>query len=195
MYIQQQPVRIEELLELNDEDITQHFTRIDKQKAYILIDRIVVKQFEEEDIHRISDSVGTAFYEGEGNMYLEVDGKELLPLVTNLSWMEFSLKSRYPIFSLLTIPLVHARCAKALDMVLGIDADLVIPDKKASVYDGAVAPWKGEKLGLWRERFVKAAARYNFPVHKALAELTEEQYELLWKAMAQYRALMIFLQK
>src|SRR4051812_25478648 len=70
MYINQQPARIEELLELSDEQL--HSTISQQQKAYILIDRIVVKDFEEEDIHRISDSVGTAFYEGEGEMYLEV---------------------------------------------------------------------------------------------------------------------------
>jgi excinuclease ABC subunit A len=66
-------------------------------------------------------------------------------------------------------------------MVLGIDEDLVIPNKLLSVYEGAVAPWKGEKLGLWRERFVKAARSFNFPVHAPIADLTPEQYRTLWK--------------
>ena len=52
-------------------------------------------------------------------------------------------------------------------MVLGIDPDLVIPDKRLSVVEGAVAPWKGEKMGLWKENFIRAATRFDFPVHTA----------------------------
>ena len=69
---------------------------------------------------------------------------------------------------------------EGFSQVLGIDADLVIPDKRMSVYDGAVAPWKGEKLGWWREQFVKGARSINFPVHKSIADLTDEQYNILW---------------
>lgn len=65
--------------------------------------------------------------------------------------------------------------------MLGIDADLVLPDKRLSVFEGAVAPWKGEKLGKWKDRFIKAAARYDFPIHKPVADLTKEQYQLLWQ--------------
>jgi excinuclease ABC subunit A len=67
--------------------------------------------------------------------------------------------------------------------VLGIDEDLVIPDKSLSVYEGAVAPWKGEKLGWWREQFIKATAKTGFPVHKPIIDLTEQQYEQLWKGV------------
>ncbi len=50
-----------------------------------------------------------------------------------------------------------------------------------SVYEGAIAPWKGEKLGLWKEQFIKGAKKFNFPVHKAIADLTDKQYETLWE--------------
>ena len=70
---------------------------------------------------------------------------------------------------------------EGFSQVLGIDSDLVIPDRRLSVYDGAVAPWKGEKLGLWKERFVKEAKKFNFPIHKPIADLTEKQYEILWE--------------
>ena len=70
-----------------------------------------------------------------------------------------------------------AQPAKVLARCLGIDADLVIPDRRLSVYEGAVAPWKGEKLGWWKEQFVKGARSINFPVHKAIADLTDEQYD------------------
>jgi excinuclease ABC subunit A len=65
-------------------------------------------------------------------------------------------------------------------MVLGIDEDLVIPNKLLSVYEGAVAPWKGEKLGQWKESFIRAARRFDFPVHKPIADLTAQQYQTLW---------------
>src|SRR5206468_9224749 len=65
--------------------------------------------------------------------------------------------------------------------VLGIDEDLVIPNKLLSVYEGAVAPWKGEKLGKWKEDFIKNARKFDFPVHKAIADLSKEQYRVLWE--------------
>jgi len=181
MYINQQPARIEELLELNEEDLKQQLQLSNEHHTYILIDRIVVKDFEEEDIHRISDSVGTAFYEGEGEMYLEVDGKELLHFSNKFELDGIQFEEPVPNLFSFNNPYGACPVCEGFGQVLGIDPDLVIPDKRASVYDGAVAPWKGEKLGLWRERFVKAAARYHFPVHKAIGDLTEEQYELLWK--------------
>jgi excinuclease ABC subunit A len=70
---------------------------------------------------------------------------------------------------------------EGFSQVLGIDSDLVIPDRRLSVYDGAVAPWKGEKLGWWREQFLKGAKKFNFPVHKPIADLTEKQYQVLWE--------------
>ena len=65
--------------------------------------------------------------------------------------------------------------------VLGIDPDLVIPDKRLSVYEGAVAPWKGEKLGWWKEQFIKAAKKFDFPIHKPIIDLTKKQYRTLWE--------------
>ncbi len=70
---------------------------------------------------------------------------------------------------------------EGFSQVLGIDADLVIPDRRLSVYDGAVAPWKGEKLDWWRQNFVKGAKKFDFPVHKPVADLTDKQYKQLWQ--------------
>jgi excinuclease ABC subunit A len=64
--------------------------------------------------------------------------------------------------------------------VLGIDTDLVIPDKRLSVYEGAVAPWKGEKLSAWKDHFIKTSRKFDFPIHKPIMDLTKEQYRLLW---------------
>ncbi len=77
----------------------------------------------------------------------------------------------------------YGACAtcEGFSQVLGIDDELVIPDKRLSVYEGAVAPWKGEKLGQWKENFIRAARRFDFPVHKPVIDLTAEQYRVLWE--------------
>ena len=81
----------------------------------------------------------------------------------------------FPILFSFNNPFGACPTCEGFSQVLGIDPDLVIPDRRLSVYDGAVAPWKGEKLGWWREQFVKGARKLNFPVHKAIADLTDEQ--------------------
>ena len=77
--------------------------------------------------------------------------------------------------------MVPARFVKVFHWCLGIDPDLVIPDKRLSVYESAVAPWRGEKLGLWKERLIKVARPFRFPGHKPIVDLTTAQYNLLWK--------------
>ncbi|MEO8406172.1 MAG: excinuclease ABC subunit UvrA, partial [Chitinophagaceae bacterium] len=175
--------RIEELLELSDKELK---TRIPlttnvSRLTYILIDRIISKDFDEDDIHRLSDSVGTAFYEGEGDVYLEINGSELIHF--NNRYEADGIQFEEPVPNLFSFNNPFGACptCEGFSQVLGIDSELVIPDRRLSVYDGAVAPWKGEKLGLWKEAFIKAAKKFNFPVHKPIAELTAKQYETLWQ--------------
>ena len=190
-----EPQRIEELLELTDKELKA------KKITHILIDRIVVKDFDDDDKHRLADSIGTAFYEGEGDVYLEAQGGQ--QPVTN-STQTVSKRSKISSHSLLHFnnrfemdgmqfeepqpnlfsfnnPFGACPTCEGFSQVLGIDSDLVIPDRRLSVYDGAVAPWKGEKLDWWRQNFVKGAKKFNFPVHKPVADLTDKQYKQLWE--------------
>jgi len=170
--------RIEDLLE-NSADIASAFQY--PERAYVLIDRIVTKEFEEDDLHRISDSIGTAFYEGEGDVYLEVDGAKLIPFNNRFELDGIQFEEPVPNLFSFNNPFGACPTCEGFSMVLGIDEDLVIPNKLLSVYEGAVTPWKGEKMGLWREHFVKAARKFDFPVHKPVADLNEQQYKTLWK--------------
>jgi excinuclease ABC subunit A len=147
---------------------------------YVLIDRFIGKEFDEDELHRISDSSGTAFYEGDGVVYIETDGAELQTF-SNRFEMD-GIKFEEPVPNLFSFNNPYGACptCEGFSQVLGIDEDLVIPDKSLSVYEGAVAPWKGEKLGWWRDQFVKATSKTNFPVHKAIIDLTETQYRQLW---------------
>jgi excinuclease ABC subunit A len=77
----------------------------------------------------------------------------------------------------------YGACAvcEGFGQVLGIDKDLVIPDKRLTLYEGAVAPWKGEKLGWWKEQFIKGAGKAGFPIHKPIIELSAAQIKQLWE--------------
>jgi len=152
-----------------------------KKKLYVLIDRLVVKAFDEDDKHRLSDSVNTAFYEGEGDVYVEVNGGELMHFSNRFELDGISFEEPVPNLFSFNNPFGACPTCEGFSLVLGIDEDLVIPDKRLSVYEGAVAPWKGEKLGLWRDAFIKASRKFDFPVHKAIIDLSKEEYQTLWK--------------
>jgi len=64
--------------------------------------------------------------------------------------------------------------------VIGIDEDLVIPDKSKSVFDNAIAPWRGEKMSVWLQNFIKASSKFDFPIHRPFSQLTEKEQRLLW---------------
>jgi excinuclease ABC subunit A len=173
--------RIEELLELNDKELKT------KKITHILVDRIVVKDFDDDDKHRLADSIGTAFYEGEGDVYLEVQTTDTSQRTTlhhfnnrfELDGMQFE----EPVPNLFSFNNPFGACptCEGFSQVLGIDPDLVIPDRRLSVFDGAVACWKGEKMDWWRQNFVKGAKKFDFPVHKPVADLTDKQYKQLWQ--------------
>ncbi|KIC90785.1 excinuclease ABC subunit UvrA [Flavihumibacter solisilvae] len=152
-----------------------------KKKVYLLVDRLVAKDFEEDDLHRIADSVGTAFYEGEGEMVLLVNETELLQFSNRFELDGIAFEEPVPNLFSFNNPFGACPTCEGFSQVLGIDEDLVIPDRRLSVYEGAVAPWKGEKLGWWKEQFIKAAKATGFPIHKPIAALTKEQYRQLWK--------------
>ncbi len=147
----------------------------------MLIDRIVAKELDEDDEHRLSDSIGTAFYEGEGDVYVEVDGKKLLHFNNRFELDGMTFEEPSPNLFSFNNPYGACPTCEGFSLVLGIDEDLVIPNKLLSVYEGAVAPWKGEKLGQWKEDFIKNARKFDFPVHKPIADLTKEQYRVLWE--------------
>ncbi len=167
--------RIEELLELNDKELKA------KKISHILVDRIVVKDFDEDDKHRVTDSIGTAFYEGEGDVYLDVNEQKFLYFNNRFELDGMQFEEPQPNLFSFNNPFGACPTCEGFSQVLGIDADLVIPNRGLSVYDGAVAPWKGEKLDWWRQNFLKGAKRFDFPVHKAIADLSNKQYKQLWE--------------
>jgi excinuclease ABC subunit A len=167
--------RLETVLELDDKN----FNLKTKQKEVaVIVDRIVTKNFEEEDLHRLSDSISTAFYEGEGNMFIEVNGKDLQYFNDKFELDGIVFEEPVPNLFSFNSPFGACTVCEGFSQVLGIDENLVIPNKSLSVYDGAIAPWKGEKLGWWREQFIENAK--VFPIHKPIEDLSDEQYKILF---------------
>jgi len=173
LYINKEVVRIEDLLEAKTIKL--------KANSYILIDRLVVKAFDEDDQHRISDSANTAFYEGEGQLILEINGSKLMQFSNKFELDGIVFEEPVPNLFSFNNPYGACPTCEGFSQILGIDPDLIIPNKQLSVYEGAVAPWKGEKLGQWREAFVRAASKFKFPVHKPIIDLTEDELEQLWE--------------
>src|SRR5262249_29429682 len=137
--------------------------------------------FDEDDKHRIADSVGTAFYEGEGELLLEINDSKRLPFSNRFELDGILFGEPVPNLFSFNNPFGACPTCEGFSQVLGIHADLVSPDRRLSEYEGAVAAWKGEKLGWWKEQFIKGARKIGLPVHKPIAYLSKDQYEILWE--------------
>lgn len=149
----------------------------------IVIDRLVVKNENGEEQSRIADSVQTAFYEGDGECLIEVfeEGNAVTEIFSNKFELD-GIAFEEPSVNLFSFNNPFGACKKCegFGSVIGIDEDLVFPDKSLSVYQGAVAPWKGEKMGQWKDLFIQNAHKFDFPIHKPYFNLNREQQDLLW---------------
>lgn len=161
---------IEELLKSGDKI---------KGEVEILIDRAVVKR-DEETQFRLSDSVQTAFFEGEGDCFVTIVGKEKKPFSDRFELDGILFEEPTVNFFSFNNPYGACKRCEGFGKILGIDPDLVIPDRNLSVYEGAIAPWKGETMKKWAEPLLRDGIRFEFPIHRPIAELTMEEYQLLW---------------
>lgn len=173
-------LRIEDALNWTKKEVQQNFK--DKE-IYILIDRVIIKTFEEDDIHRLTDSIGTAFYEGEGIVWVEQNESHLVSFNNKFTLDGIEFDEPSPNLFSFNNPYGACPTCEGYSQVLGIDANLVIPNPHLSVYEGAVAPWKGEKLSWWKDQFVKEAGKEGFPIHQPIHKLTKAQLQQLWKGV------------
>ncbi|GAA4311655.1 excinuclease ABC subunit UvrA [Nibribacter koreensis] len=153
-----------------------------KGDVFVLIDRTVIKQDEEDESlqMRLADSVQTAFYEGHDECHVRIgDETRVFSNRFELDGMVFE-EPNVNFFSF-NNPYGACQTCEGWGSVLGIDPDLVIPDKSLTVFEGAIAPWRTEKQNEWLQPLVKNGIRFDFPIHRPYNELTEEQQELLWK--------------
>jgi excinuclease ABC subunit A len=185
---EEEVIRIDELLATADQSFS-------AGNYNVIIDRVVV-QSDEDTKSRVADSVGTAFFEGHGECTIKIlgDVQKITRVFTNrfeADGIEFEDPTVHT-FSF-NNPVGACPTCEGYGKVIGIDEDLVIPNKSLSVYQDAVACWKGEKMSEWKDRLVYSAENFGFPIHKPWYELSEEQKSLVWTGNRFFKASIVFL--
>ena len=180
---------------LQIEDYIKTITATPKEEdVYLLIDRLVVEHTQTA-ISRLNDSIETAFFEGNGICILKVfgsEGNELLYFSKKFEadGMQFEIPSVHT-FSF-NSPIGACPVCEGFGRVIGIDEDLVVPNKTLSIYEDAVVCWKGEVMSEWKNQLIRTATKFNFPIHKPYYELTDAQRQLLWTGNKYFEGLNAF---
>lgn len=149
----------------------------------LLVDRVAVTHNKEDDM-RIFDSLQTAFYEGHDECVVEVwnaDGtlsEHTFSKRFEADGMQFQEPS--DLMFNFNNPIGACPECEGFGKIVGIDENLVVPNKTLSVYDDAVMCWRGQVMGEWKRDFIRAASKVKFPIHRAYYRLTQEQKDLLW---------------
>lgn len=148
----------------------------------ILIDRSSVNKDDEDTTFRLSDSVQTAFFEGEGDCIIYAEEGKLKRYTFSDRFELDGITFTEPSINFFSFNNPYGACqtCEGFGKVLGIDEDLVIPDKSLSVYEGAIAPWKSESMSEWLKPLLKNGIKFDFPIHRPYNELMPQQRELLW---------------
>ena len=146
----------------------------------ILIDRAAINAADEDLTFRISDSVQTAFFEGHGDCHVYIEGKDKLHFSDRFELDGMTFTEPSVNFFSFNNPFGACQTCEGFGKILGIDEDLVIPDKSLSLYEGAVACWRTETMSEWQKPWLKAGIKYDFPIHRAYNELTQAERDLLW---------------
>jgi len=169
---------IEEFLESKSKDLSKSVD-VSAKNIDILIDRFVVND-DEENIKRIADSVNTAFYEGGGTSILDIIDKKRIAFNNKFELDGITFLEPSPQLFNYNNPYGACKKCEGYGMVLGIDPKKVIPNHSISVYEGAIACWKGESHGRWLEQLTYAADKFDFPIHTPYNDLSQDQKEVLW---------------
>jgi excinuclease ABC subunit A len=183
---------IEEVLASGDPLLGKSLGQVIDQDIRILIDRIIVSPADEENIKRIGDSVQTAFYESEGECLVAAGDAPIRAFNNRFELDGLSFPEPSPQLFNFNNPFGACPECEGFSLVMGIDADKVIPDKSLSVYEGAIACWRGEKHGQWLEHFLSVAHRFDFPVHRPYQGLSKAEQQVLWKGNAHFEGIRAF---
>ena len=192
--------KVELMLQLKEEGYSRFYTdravRIEDvmQRAeygdypedlYLLVDRLKLPSSDEDLNTRLHSSIDTAFDKGNGTLYIRKEVRGADPVVRTFinrfeaDGMEFSKPDEY-LFSF-NSPLGACPVCGGLGKIIGISEDLVVPDKSKSIYDGAIACWRGEKMGWFKDHLVRNSVRYGIPIFEPYCNLSQEVKDLIWK--------------
>ena len=175
-----------------DEFSTENLHQLDNKDILLIIDRIVVKE-EEEFYNRLADAVQTAFFEGKGICYLQELGSDKRFSYSNnfeLDGITF-LEPNVHLFSF-NNPYGACPVCEGYGNIIGIDADLVVPNTSLSIFESAIYPWRGESMSWYKDELVKHAYKFDFPIHKPYFELYDSQKDLIWTGNQYFQGLNSF---
>ncbi|MCB9246280.1 MAG: excinuclease ABC subunit UvrA [Flavobacteriales bacterium] len=167
--------------------------------VYLLIDRYRLSDsYTEQDLQRMADSVETAYFEGKGELHVlieEEDGTISSHIFNNRFELD-GMSFERPTVNFLSFnnPFGACRKCQGFGSIIGIDEDLVVPDKGLSVDQGAIAPWRSDSFSKWRDAFFTGAKRMGFPLSKPYYELSRSEKVLLWEGNAEVEGVDAFFQ-
>lgn len=163
-------------------------------ESFILIDRFIVHHTDDELASRIADSIQTAYFEGHGYCMLEISNGDTAHRTFSCKYEADGLVFEEPSSNLFSFnnPFGACKRCEGFGSIIGIDEDLVIPDKSLSVYENTIACWRGEKMSEWLNILLIHAYKFDFPIHKPVRDLSPEQRELLWKGNQYFKGLDAF---
>ena len=151
-------------------------------EVLLVIDRLTTGS-DKSTISRFSDSVETAFLEGNGDCVIKFwtdNGIERALFSNRFEADGIVFQEPTDLMFSFNSPVGACPKCEGFGKVMGIDENLVVPDKSLSVYEGAIACWRGEKMGEWQKAFVDVVWKYDFPVHRAYYDLSKAEKDLLW---------------
>ena len=160
----------------------------------LVVDRFEVKPEEEGFRNRLADSIDLGFYEGHGRIAIR-DFADPQNAMSFSSLFEMDgMRFEEPDIHFLSFNNPRGACKKCegFGSIIGIDEDLVIPDTSLSVFEDAIVCWKGEKMSAWKNKLIQSATKFDFPIHRAVQDLTREQKVLLWKGNEHFEGLDAF---
>ena len=192
--------KVELMLQLKEEGYTRFFAdgviRIEEvmkraisddypDQLFLLVDRLKLPGADEDLMTRLHSSIDSAFDKGSGSVWIRkefADSRVEFKKFINrfeADGMEFVRPDEY-LFSF-NSPLGACPVCGGLGQIIGISEDLVVPDKSKTIYDGAIACWRGDKMGWFKDQVVKNSVRYGIPIFEPYCNLSQEVRDKLWK--------------
>ena len=178
-----------EILNIEDYIGSLDFERKQTSSIYVIIDRLSVND-SKDAVSRLTDSVETAFFEGDGECLLRLYPSRILHHFSTRFEADGILfeEPEENMFSF-NSPLGACPTCGGIGRTLGIDENLVVPDKTRNVYEGAVVCWRGEKMGLWHDEFCRRAKKNKFPIFTPYYKLSQREKDILWHGSDEERRL------
>ncbi|MEM6264892.1 MAG: excinuclease ABC subunit UvrA [Bacteroidota bacterium] len=166
------------------EDVVEQENLEEQEEFYLLVDRLVIRDEDRQNQRgRIGDSVQTAYQEGLGECLVQVGGGELKRFSEKFEADGITFEKPSVDFFSFNNPYGACPTCEGFGRVLGIDEKLVIPDEGMSIFEGAVAPWRGEVMSQYQKEWIAAAHKVNFPIHRSYYALTREEKDMLWEGL------------